>query len=108
MSQSRKAPRTQRQLRKATARVMMALAKTRAEREAAAFTPIINEMHPHGNRRTRRYAHAVSQGRVGEGWKRKKRIRGEYYGRKLDSLIRSGAPMREVQRERIIIRALLA
>lgn len=108
MSQRRKIPHTRRQQRKAEARVAMALAKTRAEREAAAFKPVINEMRPHGNRRTRRYASAVSQGRVGDGWKRKKRIRGEYYGCKLDSLIRSGAPMREVQRERIIMRALLS
>ena len=46
--------------------------------------PIINEMHPHGNRRTRR-GRLSWRGEV--GWRRKKTARGEYYGRKLDAFI---------------------
>ncbi len=105
MSRSRKAPRTRRQARKAEARVRMALAGTRAEREAAAFKPTFSIPNPLGNRHVRR-GRLSWRGEV--GWRRKKCIRGEYYGRKLEELIRSGAPLARVRAERTIIRALLA
>lgn len=95
MSQSRKAPRTRRQARKAAAR-----------EQNVAFHPIMNEMHRHGNRRTR--LARSSNRELGQGWRRKKYIRGEYYGRRLEAVIRSRAPLRIVKRERTIIRALLA
>lgn len=97
MSRSRKAPRTRRQARKAEARAA-----------GTGFTPIMGEMHPHGNRHARRHASAVARSRVGDGWRRKKALRGEYYGRKLENLIRSGAPLAHVRAEQIIIRSLLA
>jgi hypothetical protein len=95
MSRSRKAPLTQRQARKAAARAA----------ELQGFRPIIGEMHAAGNRHTRR---AWYSRRGQPGWKRKKALRGEYYGRKLEELIRSGAPLAWVHRERKIIRSLLA
>jgi len=67
--------------------------------------PIINEMHPYGNRRARR---GQSSQRGEAGWRRYKAIRGEHYGRKLEALIRSGAPLARVHAERAIIRSLLA
>lgn len=107
MRRSRK-PLSKRQQRKAAARRAMLLAKTKAEREAAAFRPILCRMHKHGPRHYRRRMNAVNRGCVGEAWRRKKYIRGEYYGRKLERLIRSGAPFYKVRAEREVIRALLA
>lgn len=106
MSRSQRAPLSRRQARKAAARAAMRLAKTPEERKRAAFHPIMNERHPHGNRRTR--LARSSNRELGEGWRRKKYIRGEYYGRRLEAVIRSRAPLHVVKRERIIIRALLA
>lgn len=106
MRRSRK-PFSQRQARKAAARVAMALATTREEREEAAFRPILFEVHRYGPRFYRRRQQADLRGKGGEGWRRKKYLRGEYYGRKLEQLIRSRAPFAEVQVERKIIRALL-
>lgn len=106
MRRSRK-PLSQRQQRKAEARMRMALAETREEREEAAFRPILFEMHRYGPRSYRRRQQADRRGKGGEGWRRKKRLRGEYYGRKLEQLIRSRASFAKVQIERKIIRALL-
>ncbi len=97
-----------RQQRKAIARRALRLATTDAERKEAAFRPILWNTHPHGPRAQRQHARAYHRDQVGEGWRRKKYIRGEYYGRKLEQLIRSRAPFARVQAERKIIRALLA
>jgi hypothetical protein len=107
MRRSRK-PLSQRQRRKAEAREAMALASTQAEREKAAFRPILFNTHRYGPRFYRRQQEAEKRGKGGEAWRRKKHIRGEYYGRKLDALIRSGAPFGTVQIERKVMRALLS
>jgi hypothetical protein len=90
------------------ARVEMALARTKEEREKAAFRPILFEMHQYGPRFYRRQHAAMNRGKGGEEWRRKKRIRGEYYGRGLEALIRSGAKHSVVLAERAVMRALLA
>jgi len=93
MSRSRKEPRTRRQARKAAARAAL-----------QGFQPLIGEMHAAGNRRTRR---AWQSQRGSAGWRQKKAVRGEYYGRKLEELIRSGAPFVKVRYERSVMRSLL-
>jgi len=107
MRRSRK-PLSKRQQRKAMARVAMALARTREEREKAAFQPILFNTHQYGPRFYRRQQSAIARGKGGEGWRRKKRMRGESYGRKLEAMICSGAPFATVQVERKVMRALLA
>lgn len=107
MRRSRK-PLSRRQQRKVAARVAIALTETREEREKAAFRPLLFQMHRNGLRHYRRRQWADMKGEIGEGCRRKKAIRGEYYGRKLEALIRSGAPFYRVQNERRVIRALLS
>ena len=97
MSRSRKAPRSRRQQRKAEARAGGPL-----------FTPEIGETHRYGNRATRRRAWASARGKgSGMAWRIKKRKRGERYGRNLENLIRSGAPLSLVNAERTMMRDLL-
>jgi hypothetical protein len=86
----------------------MALARTREEREKAAFQPILFNTHKHGPRFYRRQQSAMFRGKGGVAWRRKKRIRGERRGRQLEALIRSGAPLSAVRAERAVMRALLS
>ena len=86
----------------------MLLASSQKEWEAAAFRPILFNTNKFGPRFYRRQQAAANRGKGGEGWRRKKYIRGEYYGRKLDALIRSRVPFSAVQVERKVVRALLS
>lgn len=72
------------------------------------YIPIFFNLDVTGlNHRQRRFYYASRKGKVVEDGRRKKRTRGEYCGRKLDRLIRAGAPLNVVTRLRRQIRDFL-
>lgn len=97
MPKSRKQPRTKRQQRKAEARA-----------KGVAFMAMTGDTHPHGPRRMRRRRYHEAKGKGIDRWRVNKAWRGERHGRALERLIRAGAPLHVVNREKILMRALLA
>ena len=71
------------------------------------FARVYFEPHKHGPRRARRAVMPEARGKAVVSGRVKARRRGEYCGRKLERLIRSGAPLREVARLRREIRDFL-
>jgi hypothetical protein len=72
------------------------------------YVPIFFNLDSTGlNHRQRRSHYASSRGKAVDEGRKKKRIRGEYCGRKLERLIRAGAPLGVVQSLRWKIRDFL-
>ena len=77
-------------------------------REGDLYRPIFFNLDVTGlNHKQRRSYYASRKGKAVEEGRKKKRLRGEYCGRKLERLIRAGAPLREVIRLKRQIRDFL-
>jgi hypothetical protein len=71
------------------------------------FQRVYFQTHKHGNRLARLRVVPEARGKAVAGGRRKAQRRGEFCGRKLERLVRCGAPLREVQALRREIRAFL-
>ena len=84
------------------------LARRERRRTPGGYVPILFNLDVTGlNHKQRRSYYASRKGKAVEDGRRKKAARGEFCGRKLERLIRSGAPLRVVQRLRWQIRDFL-
>ena len=80
----------------------------RSKRLFGGYIPVFFNLDVTGlNHKQRRSYYASLKGKALVDGHKKKRIRGEYCGRKLERLIRSGAPLHVVQRLRWQIRDFL-
>jgi hypothetical protein len=72
------------------------------------YEPVLFNLDVTGlNHKQRRSYYASRKGKAVDDGRKKKRIRGEYCGRKLERLIRAGAPLHVVQKLRYQIRDFL-
>ena len=84
------------------------LSRSERKRTPGGYVPVLFNLDVTGlNHKQRRSYYASRKGKAVEDGRRKKAVRGEFCGRKLERLIRSGAPLQVVQRLRWQIRDFL-